>query len=194
MRIGITGGIGSGKSHVCHILEQQIPRPPIFYCDDEAKRIIRQDDIVKKALTSLVGEAVYAPDGTLIKSVLSAYICQGEAFSHRVDAIVHPRVADAWHNFCQQHADSPYIYMECALLFESGFAQYVDRTLHVAAPHEVRLARIMRRDHISSERAVAWMSLQMPEEEKKQRADMVINNDGEADICQQLAALALYKA
>lgn len=81
--------------------------------------------------------------------------------------------------------------MECALLFESGFDQLVDRTLHITAPHRVRVSRVMRRDGISAERAEAWISLQMAEKEKQQRADMVLINDGMADIGTQLRTLGL---
>lgn len=172
---GITGGIASGKSAVCRLLHAM--GHPVFYCDDEAKRIIRTDPDVRRELTAVVGEGVYDDEGRLVKSVLAAYICRGRDCSERVDAIVHPRVREAykaWH--ARQTAETTF--MECALLFESGFDRLVDRTVLVHTHDEVRLARLMQRDGISRAQARKWMALQMTEEEKLARADIVISNDG----------------
>lgn len=172
---GITGGIASGKSAVCRLLRAM--GHPVFYCDDEAKRIIRTDPDVRRELTAVVGEGVYDDEGRLVKSVLAAYICRGGDCSERVDAIVHPRVREAykaWH--ARQTAETTF--MECALLFESGFDRLVDRTVLVHTRDEVRLARLMARDGISRAQARKWMALQMTEEEKLARADIVISNDG----------------
>ena len=92
--IGITGGIASGKSYVCRQLEAA--GHPVFYCDAEAKRIIRTDPAVRRELTSLVGPEVYAADGQLVKSVLAAWLCRSRSHAAQVDAIVRPRVADAF--------------------------------------------------------------------------------------------------
>ena len=94
MSIGITGGIGSGKSYVCKQLEQA--GHPVFYCDDVAKHIIRTHKDVKRELTALVGNNLYDTNGALVKNVLATYLCKGTTYSHRVDAIVHPRVAEAF--------------------------------------------------------------------------------------------------
>lgn len=94
LRIGITGGIGSGKSYVCRQLEAV--GHEVFYCDAEAKRIIRHDATVQQALRQLVGREVYDAEGHLVKPVLAAYLCRGREYAARVDAIVHPRVALAF--------------------------------------------------------------------------------------------------
>lgn len=173
-RLGITGGIGSGKSFVCQLLEKQ--GFPIFYCDDVAKRIIRTHPDVKRDLVELVGADVYSSEGILQKSVLAAYLCQGRSFSSKVDAIVHPRVAEAFRVWCEAQ-EAPVAFMECALLFESGFQKLVDHTIHVTAPLEVRIERVMKRDGVSKEKVKAWIDLQMPESEKQQLADFSICND-----------------
>ena len=121
--LGVTGGIGSGKSYVCSILAQQ--GAPIFYADDAAKQIMRTHSAVQEELCALLGSEVYDAEGHLVKSVVAAYLCQGEAHSQRVNAIVHPRVEEAWREFVTQHADAPIIYMECALLFEVGWQRLV---------------------------------------------------------------------
>lgn len=170
---GITGGIGSGKSYVCRLIEQA--GGPVFYCDDVAKRIIATDPDVRRQLTTLVGKGVYTSDGHLQKSVLSAWICRGDEAAKQVDAIVHPKVAAAFEVWKEQQSTEK-VYMECALLWESGFNRLVDCTVLVSAPDDVRLVRVMQRDHISEAKARQWMQLQMPEEEKKRRADIVITN------------------
>lgn len=188
--IAITGGIGSGKSHLCRILEES--GAPIFYADAVAKHIIRTHPAVQRDLRSLVGTEVYDAEGRLVKSVLAAYLCQGTAFSHRVDAIVHPRVAEAWTAFVEQHSASgaPYIYMECALLFESGFERFVDKTLLVVCDEEERIRRVMRRDGIDRETVLRWMALQMPEAEKRRRADRIVESGArEREQLRQLGLL-----
>lgn len=187
--LGVTGGIGSGKSYVCSILAQQ--GAPIFYADDAAKQIMRTHSAVQAELCALLGSEVYDAEGHLVKSVVAAYLCQGEAHSQRVNAIVHPRVEEAWREFVAQHADAPIIYMECALLFEVGWQRLVDKSLLVTCPEEERIARIMERDHIDHTTALKWMALQMPETEKQQLADIAIVNDGKADVAAQLRTLGL---
>ena len=182
-KIAITGGIGCGKSYVCRSIEAA--GYPIFYCDDEAKRIIRSDRKVQQALIELVGTNVYNEEGKLVKPVLAAYLCRGKAYAAQVDAIVHPRVGECFLEWCERQTTDK-VFMECALLFESGFDRYVDFTIHVAAPQAVRLSRVMTRDNVSHEKAMEWMALQMPEEEKAQRADYIINNDGETEIEPQI--------
>ena len=187
--LGVTGGIGSGKSYVCSILAQQ--GAPIFYADDAAKQIMRTHSAVQAELCALLGSEVYDAEGHLVKSVVAAYLCQGEAHSLRVNAIVHPRVEEAWREFVAQHADAPIIYMECALLFEVGWQRLVDKSLLVTCPEEERIARIMERDHIDHTTALKWIALQMPETEKQQLADFAIVNDGKADVAAQLRTLGL---
>ncbi len=202
LRIGITGGIGSGKSYVCHQLEAD--GHPVFYCDEVAKRIIRTDAEVKTALQTLVGSEVYDSEGQLVKNVLAAYLCRGTAYSKQVDRIVHPKVAEAFHQFAQQYALSEpsllhpltipsnkeitlhtlrnlpienCVFMECALLFESGFDHLVDHSVLIHVSHETQIHRLMQRDHIDREKAQHWMDLQLSEEDKLQRADAYLNNE-----------------
>lgn len=191
--IAITGGIGSGKSHLCRIIEES--GAPIFYADPVAKHIIRTHSAVQRDLRSLVGAKVYDAEGQLVKSVLAAYLCQGPEFSHRVDAIVHPRVAEAWQTFVEQHSssDAPYIYMECALLFESGFERLVDKTLLVTCDEEERIRRVMRRDGIDRETVLRWMALQMPEAEKRRRADWIVESNTLEKEREQLRQLGLLR-
>lgn len=183
---GITGGIGSGKSYVCAVIKDM--GFPVFCCDTEAKRIIRTDEDVRQALTSIVGEGLYDEAGALVKSRLAEYLCSGSDNAHRVNQIVWPRVAEAFKRWEQQQ-ESRFVFMECALLFESGFHYLTTRTVHVAAPRETRIRRVMERDKVSRATALRWIRLQMPEREKRRRADHILNNDGQTPLKPQIETL-----
>lgn len=186
LRIAVTGGIGSGKSYVCRLIEQN--GFPVFYCDDEAKRIMRTDTQVRQALTELIGPECYDACGQPVKAVLAHYICADTAHAARVNAIVHPAVGRAFESWAKTHQPGP-VFMECALLFEAGFDRYADVTIHIATSQETRLRRVMARDGIAQEKALEWMSLQMSEEEKAHRADRVLHNDEKDDIRKQTTRL-----
>ena len=176
MKIAITGGIGSGKSYVCRMLEKQGIR--IYDCDEAAKRLMRTSEQLKRQLTELVGPEVYA-DGRLVKLVMTRFLLASEANQKAVNAIVHPAVAE---DFRQ----SGYDWMECAILFESGFDRLVDRVVCVTAPTEVRVQRIMERDGITRSQAEEWLTKQLPQEEVSRRSDFVIVNDGVRDVSEQI--------
>lgn len=173
--IAVTGGIASGKSQVCSVILEA--GYPVFFCDDEAKRIIRTDVAVREALTALVGSGLYDAEGRLVKHRLASFLCQGKTAAAQVDAIVHPRVALAFQQWLEGQT-SRLAFMECALLFESGFDVLVDESMLVFTPEPLRTQRLMRRDGISAGQAAKWMALQMSEDEKIQRASTVILNDG----------------
>lgn len=168
MRIALTGGIGSGKSYVCRLLEQR--GISIYDCDAAAKRLMRTSTALQRQLQALVGEEVYA-DGQLDKAMMAQFLLASEDNAKAINDIVHPAVA-------ADFLGSGYLWMECAILFESGFDRLVDRTICVAAPQEVRIRRVMQRDGISREKALEWMGRQWPQEDVVRRADYCIINDG----------------
>ena len=186
-RLAVTGGIGSGKSHICRLLSAH--GLPVFYCDDEAKRLIRQDSEIRRRLTALIGPEVYDKDGRLVKPVLAAWICGSKAQAAQIDAIVHPRVAEVFDQWVSDHAEAAVVVMECALLYESGFDRLVDEVVAVSVPEELRLQRVVDRDGVTTEKARAWMALQLPEAEKLCRADYVVRNDDDAHLQADLALL-----
>ena len=182
MKIAITGGIGSGKSYVCRILEKQGIR--VYDCDAEAKRLMRTDAELQAGLKQLVGEEVYSADGILQKPVLAQFILTSEANKQAVNDVVHPAVA---RDFEQSDCE----WMESAILFDSGFNRrtHFDRVVCVSAPVAVRLQRIMQRDHISQEKAQQWIDAVMPQEELIARSDYEIVNDGVNDVEAQVVHL-----
>ena len=182
MKIAITGGIGSGKSYVCRILEKHGIR--VYDCDAGAKRLMRTDADLQAGLKKLVGEEVYSADGILQKPVLAQFILTGEANKQAVNDVVHPAVA---RDFEQSDCE----WMESAILFDSGFNRrtHFDRVVCVSAPVAVRLQRIMQRDHISQEKAQQWIDAVMPQEELIARSDYEIVNDGVNDVEAQVVHL-----
>ena len=182
MKIAITGGIGSGKSYVCRILEKQGIK--VYDCDAEAKRLMRTDAELQAGLKKLVGEEVYSADGILQKPVLAQFILTSEANKQAVNDVVHPAVA---RDFEQSDCE----WMESAILFDSGFDRrtHFDKVVCVSAPVAVRLQRIMQRDHISQEKAQQWIDAVMPQEELIARSDYEIVNDGERDVEAQVVHL-----
>lgn len=182
MKIAITGGIGSGKSYVCRILEKQGIR--VYDCDAEAKRLMRTDAELQAGLKKLVGEEVYSADGILQKPVLAQFILTSEANKQAVNDVVHPAVA---RDFEQSDCE----WMESAILFDSGFDRrtHFDKVVCVSAPVAVRLQRIMQRDHISQEKAQQWIDAVMPQEELIARSDYEIVNDGVRDVEAQVVHL-----
>ena len=182
MKIAITGGIGSGKSYVCRILEKHGIR--VYDCDAGAKRLMRQDADLQAGLKKLVGEEVYSADGILQKPVLAQFILAGEANKQAVNDVVHPAVARDFEN-------SDCSWLESAILFDSGFNRrtHFDFVVCVTAPIPVRIERIMQRDHISQQKAQQWIDAVMPQEELKARSDFEIVNDGVRNVEEQVVNL-----
>lgn len=176
--IAITGGIGSGKSYVCQLLEKRGIR--VYDCDEAAKRLMRTSEELQSQLTSLVGDSLYI-NKVLQKRVLASFLLASEANKQAVNSLVHPAVAK---DFLQ----SPCEWLESAILFESGFYKRVhfDFIISVTAPEDVRMKRIMERDGIPEQQALEWIRCQMPQEEVARQSDFVIVNDGSADLEKQL--------
>ena len=181
MKIGITGGIGSGKSYVCRLLEER--GYAVYDCDSAAKRLIRTSPYIRRRLTSLIGPETYKVDESgeyiLNKKAVAEFLLMSEENTRAIDRIVHPAV---FRDFIESGME----WMESAIIFESGIYRLVDYVIAVTAPEELRIQRVMSRDNISREKVLEWMSRQLPQEEVRQRADFEIVNDGESDIHQQL--------
>ena len=179
--IAITGGIGSGKSYVCSLLNERGVR--VYDCDAAARRLMNEDLEIQRSLQHLVGEQVFL-HGELQKNVLAQYILASEANRQAVNDVVHPAVA-------ADFKQSGYTWLESAILFDSGF----DRRIHfdycvcVTAPLNVRVERIMRRDDISRKKALEWIGRQMPQEEVSVRCNFVIVNDGREALTPQVERL-----
>lgn len=181
--LGITGGIGSGKTFVCQYLEKlQIP---VFYTDLEARQEMLENTEIHAELSNLLGCQVTTELGTLNKELLSSYICQGPDYAEKLDAIIHPHVRMRLRQWLN-HQDAEISAVECALLFESHFDTEVDHTILVTAPLEIRIKRVMQRDGKSRAQILHWISLQMPETEKRALSNYVIINDDKMSVYEQI--------
>lgn len=172
MKTGITGGIGSGKSYVCKRLA--LHGIEVYDCDAAAKRLIRTSPTLQQQLVRLIG--------SLDKAAMSRFLLASEENKQAMNAIIHPAVFE---DFRQ----SGMLWMESAIMYESGADRLVDKVVVVTAPEEVRISRVMQRDGISREKAQQWMDRQWTQEQVRQRADYEIVNDGKADIDQQIEQL-----
>lgn len=168
--IAITGGIGSGKSTLCRMLERE--GTPVFYCDTEARALMQSDESLRRQIEMLVG--------SLEREDIRRFLADGPHQAERLNSLVWPRVAQEWKTFCQRYEerDVPVVVMECALLFESGFEDLADISILVTAPTVLRRQRVSQRDGLSAEKIDSIMALQMPEEEKCRRATHILNNIG----------------
>ncbi len=172
VKVAVTGGIGSGKSYVCRLIERRGIH--VYDCDSAAKRIMASSDEIKAALCRVVGDDVLS-EGRIDKAVLASYLLKSEKNAQQINRIVHPAVAEDF-------ISSGYSWMECAILFSSGFDKLVDKVVCVTAPLEVRVDRIVRRDNISRDNALEWIGRQMPQEKVKTLSDYEIVNDGVLDV------------
>ena len=186
--IGITGGIGSGKSYVSALLQEHFGIP-VYDCDKEAKRLTAESEEIREKLIELLGPNVF--DGTTLnKQFLADYLFADPENASRVNAIIHPAVLKDFKLWAEKQKQKKIVALESAILFESGFNNYVDKVLFVDAPEEVRLQRAMRRDSAKEEQIKARMKMQQPDIHRNQ-ADFIINNFKADDtrLLEQLTSL-----
>ena len=186
IKLGITGGIGSGKSVVARLL--QVMDVPVYLTDDAAKRLMTESSDIRRELSALAGAEVYRPDGALNRALLAAYMVGHPDRVARVNSLVHPRVKADFLRWCgeQERRGFPLVGMECAILYESGFDSLVDRVLTVSAPVDIRLQRVMRRDAAREEQVRKRIAHQLDDSLLVSRADFVVTNDGSTPLLPQL--------
>lgn len=189
IRIGITGGIGSGKSVVSRLLG--IMGIPVYVSDTEAKRITSADPQVRQELSELVGADLFS-GGELNRPMLASYLFASSENARRVNGIIHPRVKEDFRQWVAAHADFDIVGLESAILIEAGFAGEVDVIVMVSAPFDIRLQRVMQRDRSPRELVIKRIQSQMDDEEKKNKAGFVIVNDGESPLIPQVLELISF--
>lgn len=183
--MAITGGIGSGKSTVCKALSA-LSGAPIYDSDERAKFLMNNDPWIRSQITSLFGPEAYSPEG-LNKPHIATQAFSNPQILEQLNAIVHPKVVadfEVWADGCEEE----YVILESALLFTSPLAGHYDLSVVVDAPLEMRISRCVARDGVTPEQVARRIANQMPAEEMKQKADVVIEADGR-DLTNILAAL-----
>ena len=186
IKIGITGGIGSGKSVVSKILS--LLDIPIYLSDDEAKRLTATDEAIRQELTDLLGDELYQ-GGMLNKQMLANFLFASADNAEKINAIIHPQVKQDFRRWCTSHSASPFVAMESAILFESGFDSEVDVVVMVYAPQEVRIQRAMMRDAASRTQIEQRIKRQMDDEAKCSKAHYVLINDDKTALIPQVLQL-----
>ena len=185
IKIGITGGIGSGKSVVASLF--QLLGVPVYIADEESKRLTNQSMTIRRQLIAHYGEAIYTAEG-LNKPLLAAKIFQDPAQRRIVNGIIHPEVKHHFEAWAAQQ-ETPLCAIESAILFESGFDQVVDTHLMVYAPKALRIERATTRDAASREAIQQRIESQMADEKKRELADHLIYNDNQQPLIPQVTAL-----
>jgi dephospho-CoA kinase len=183
--IGITGGIGSGKSIVSKIL--QLMGYPVYSSDQRAKDLMHEDQALVAGLKKLFGDQAYL-DSNLNRPYIAAQIFQDESKRTAMNNLVHPAVRADFQNWVKQQ-ESPLLFQESALLFETGNYKSFDAVVLVSAPEEIRMQRVKERDRLTDEQVKARFAAQLSEEEKMKLADYVIYNDGNQLLIPQILDL-----
>lgn len=171
--VGLTGGIGSGKTTVAKEFSKL--GVPIYIADDEAKKLMNSSKTIQRELVALFGEEAYK-DQKLNRPYLAKLIFNNEALLQKMNAIVHPKVADHFKNWLKKQ-DAPYIIKEVAILFENGSYKQCDYVITVTAAIETRKERLLKRDVTTVAKIEAIMNNQWPDQKKIERSQFVIYND-----------------
>ena len=173
IKVGLTGGIGAGKSIVARILESC--NYPVFNSDQVAKKLIVEDHSLRSAMINEFGDAVYK--GTeLDRTYLAGVIFKDDTAREKINSLVHPRVRKSFSEFCE-NAKSPLVFNEAAILFETGSYNQFDKNILVTAPESLRIDRVIKRDGVPISAVEDRIKAQWSDEKKAQLADFVIVND-----------------
>jgi dephospho-CoA kinase len=183
---GITGGMGSGKTMVSKLLETM--GVPVYNTDVEAKKITESSPVIQKKLSDKFGSALYS-GGKLNRTMLASLIFNHSEHLAFVNSTVHPEVYKDFLEWKKQHSEKEFTGIESAILFESGFARWVDVRINVSAPLETRIQRIQKRDRLSREAVLTRINNQLSDEEKNRLADYTIINDDVQALLPQIENL-----
>ncbi|TWR27221.1 dephospho-CoA kinase [Mucilaginibacter achroorhodeus] len=191
LKVGITGNIGSGKTTGCKVFE--VLGIPVFYADEAAKKVMIEDDVLIDAIKAAFGNEAYYEDGSLNRKHIGGIVFNDKQRLEELNALVHPAVFRAFDVWVEEQADAPYVLKEAAILFESGSYKKCDRSILVAAPLDIRIDRVMKRDGVTADEVKSREARQYPQEKKMELADdIIINDDSELVIPQMLKLHELY--
>lgn len=189
LKVGITGGIGSGKSTICRIF--QSIGIPVYYADDKAKYLMKTDANLISKIKDLLGNDVYDNENNLNTKRIAEIVFNDKKKLKQLNSIVHPAVGIDANNWQKEMEKQGYHYTlkEAALLFESGSYKQLDKIIVVDAPEKLRIQRVMKRDQVSEQEVYNRIKNQWPQDKKNKLADFIINNDGEESIIDQVVLI-----
>ena len=186
--VGLTGGIGSGKSTVAKIF--QLLKVPVYFADDRGKWLLTHDQILKDKVISLFGKESYLEDGRPNRSLLADKVFSNTNELEKLNALVHPAVATDFEEWVNQNKGLPYLLKEAALLFENDSYKALDYTISVMAPKALRLQRVLLRDiQRSEEQVLQIIDKQVSDNERKRLSDFLIENNGKKSLISQVLAM-----
>lgn len=185
--IGITGGIGSGKSTVCEIFK--LLGVAVFHADEEAKKLQNSDRSIRNQLVELFGSTLYSETGILDRGALANIIFKDKEALRKVNAIVHPAVKKQFMEWSHLHSNDEYVLYEAAILIESGSAADFYRNILIIADEPNRIQRVMLRDHISEQQVKERIKNQMSDAQKEKIVDYVLYNDNKTLLIPQIIKL-----
>lgn len=183
--MGITGGIGSGKTTICKVFETL--NIPIFYADSIGKKLLNSDSEVITQVKEAFGEEMYSEEG-LDRKKMAAHVFGDKKALQKLNSIVHPAVGKAFDKWSSEQ-NSKYLLKEAAILFESGSHKSLDAVIYVYAPEVIRIKRVMNRDGVTEKEVKSRMANQWDDEKKRKLSDFVIFNDGSQAVIPQVLAL-----
>lgn len=174
IKVGITGGIGSGKTTICHFFE--LLDIPVFTADTEAKKLMVNSPYIKNKLISILGKDIYFEDQSLDRKKIAKLIFNSPNLLSKINALIHPAVHEEFEKWYVKQ-NSPYVLFEAAILFECGLYNKMDINILITATEENRINRVISRDNISKEEVKNKIAKQWKEEKKEGYADYIIRND-----------------
>jgi dephospho-CoA kinase len=186
-KVGITGGIGSGKSTVCDIF--QLLGVPVFHADIEAKYLQNNDLIIIGNLTGLFGADIYLSSGELDRKKLAGLIFNNQNLLAKVNQIIHPAVKQRFINWSMEYANEPYVLYEAAVLLENGYASDFDKKILIVADENVRIERVIKRDSMSEALVRERIKNQMTDGQKISMVEYVIENNNRLLLIPQVIEL-----
>ena len=187
LKIGLTGGIGSGKSTVAKFFS--VLGVPVFNSDEEAKKIVSTDTSVKSQIIQLLGKDSFSVDGIYNRNYVAQIVFNDAAALQQLNNIIHPAVKNRFNSFCNQHFKQKYIIKESAILIETNLFKELDQIILVVAPEDIKFNRLLKREQTDVQSLKKKMSTQWSDQIKKKYAHFVINNDDREMLIPQVLSI-----
>ncbi|MBL4707327.1 MAG: dephospho-CoA kinase [Flavobacteriales bacterium] len=187
LKIGITGGIGSGKSTMCNILKNL--GVPVFTSDEVGRDLLNNDNYLKEQVKKTFDSDMYTSTGSLDRERMAKLVFNNPEELTKLNTLVHPRVKAEFDSWCKKNEKRAYVVKEAAILFETGQYQDLDKVITVFCPRDIRIERVKKRDGVSVEQIQGRMLNQINDEERNQLADFIILNDGKEELLPQVMEL-----
>ncbi|MBN1416550.1 MAG: dephospho-CoA kinase [Bacteroidales bacterium] len=183
IKVGVTGGIGSGKTTACKVFE--CLGVPVYYADEAARLLVDSDQDIRNSLIALFGNDIYEGN-TLNRTLFASLVFNNRQLLEAANQIIHPSVRADFNSWVRMHESKDYVIEEAAILFESGSNALIDKCITIVSPVEIRIKRIIKRPGMTSERIKSIMANQWTDEKKVKLSDFVVINDEKSLIIPQI--------